>query len=744
MKNILYLVLIPFVLYSCDFFKDKNPLTFNKVAINSSEMSNLHIMKNVGWHNIIGGASIDSTTIFKEGEYSLFSHTRERYGQQMSSAAYTFNSENIQGDSIHLNAYFKAQPKDSMKVYLGISQVLATGKQLIDTIQVKKFSVDSSSWFQLKTFAKLDDSAVRIQLSYLVYGGGKIWTSNWHATIDNKPLGDFLEHSKVEKVVEDIEFNKSSTIDLETLTPQMMENLDVLGKVWGFLKYYHPTVIRDEYNWDYELFRILPKVATTKDKAERSKVLIEWIDGLGKFKNGEELKITDPEKYSRIIDLSWINDESIFDKNLIMTLNRIKNAERNKIFNYNVLSPSYGSTRNNEIEKRYSHIKWDDQGYRILTLFRLWNAVEYCFPYVELMDKPWRPLLKEYIPQFVEAKSKADYELSLIKLFSHVNESHGWINIPEHSLWDNHLVAHYWAQRAPFKMSKTDEGQVLVVETQCKELQRGDVVLKVEGRDIHDLVKEKASYIATSNESTLYRDVLPSILSYYPLPFVLTVERNGKEIHQKISSTLIANQNKVSLRSPESYNIQKQNIGYIDVSKTSADDIKKIMSENKKGVILDLRIYPNGAAFQTLLPLLTDDAYTYVWFSKNQSNHVGNYKFDSEYKTPANADYYKGKVAILVNEGTQSHGEFSVMAYSKAPQSVVIGSQTAGADGNIQTFYLPGNISITYTGLGTYYPDWGMCQRVGINIDIPIRPTVKGVSEGRDELLEEAIKYILR
>lgn len=113
-----------------------------------------------------------------------------------------------------------------------------------------------------------------------------------------------------------------------------------------------------------------------------------------------------------------------------------------------------------------------------------------------------------------------------------------------------------------------------------------------------------------------------------------------------------------------------------------------------------------------------------------------------EIKTEENPDYYKGKVAIVVNEGTQSHGEFSAMAYRKAPRSAIIGSQTAGADGNIQTFYLPGNISITYTGLGTYYPDWEVCQREGLKIDIPVRPTVKGVKEGRDELIEEAIKYI--
>lgn len=283
-------------------------------------MNSLDVMKDEGWYNIVGDASIDSITIFKDGEYSLFSQTRERHGRHMSLAMYTFNSEDIEGDSIYLSANFKSQLKDSANVYLGICQVSSIGEQLIDTIQVKKFDIDSS-WFELNTLAKLDDRTVRILFFYHILGEDKLWTNNWHATIDNKPLDPPLKQNAAE--VEDSESNKSSGITLETLTPEMLKNLEVLGKVWGFLKYYHPSVIQDKYNWDDELFRVLPNVVSAKDKLERSEALIEWIDGLGKFKNGEEFTIADPKKYSRIIDLTWLEDESIFDENLITLLRRV-------------------------------------------------------------------------------------------------------------------------------------------------------------------------------------------------------------------------------------------------------------------------------------------------------------------------------------------------------------------------------------------------------------------------------------
>jgi hypothetical protein len=103
---------------------------------------------------------------------------------------------------------------------------------------------------------------------------------------------------------------------------------------------------------------------------------------------------------------------------------------------------------------------------------------------------------------------------------------------------------------------------------------------------------------------------------------------------------------------------------------------------------------------------------------------------------------YKGKIVILVNEITLSQAEYTTMAFRTAPGAVVVGTQTAGADGNISPFSLPGGISTLITGIGVYYPDGGETQRVGIVPDIEVRPTVAGVREGRDEVLEKAIGII--
>ena len=83
------------------------------------------------------------------------------------------------------------------------------------------------------------------------------------------------------------------------------------------------------------------------------------------------------------------------------------------------------------------------------------------------------------------------------------------------------------------------------------------------------------------------------------------------------------------------------------------------------------------------------------------------------------------------------------MAFRAVPGAVVVGSTTAGADGNVSSFALPGGLSTMISGIGVFYPDKKPTQRIGIVPDVVVRPTVTGIRAGRDEVLEEALRQIL-
>lgn len=89
--------------------------------------------------------------------------------------------------------------------------------------------------------------------------------------------------------------------------------------------------------------------------------------------------------------------------------------------------------------------------------------------------------------------------------------------------------------------------------------------------------------------------------------------------------------------------------------------------------------------------------------------------------------HYSGRVVILVDETTQSSAEYHAMAFRQVPGAVVIGSTTAGADGNVSQIVFPGGLSTYFSGIGVFYPDGRPTQRVGIVPDIVIEPTIAGL-----------------
>lgn len=78
------------------------------------------------------------------------------------------------------------------------------------------------------------------------------------------------------------------------------------------------------------------------------------------------------------------------------------------------------------------------------------------------------------------------------------------------------------------------------------------------------------------------------------------------------------------------------------------------------------------------------------------------------------------------------------MALQTSPKVTVIGSPTAGADGNISEIPLPGGFITNLSGIGVYYPDGTNAQGVGVKIDQLVVPTIDGIKKGKDELLEAA------
>lgn len=100
---------------------------------------------------------------------------------------------------------------------------------------------------------------------------------------------------------------------------------------------------------------------------------------------------------------------------------------------------------------------------------------------------------------------------------------------------------------------------------------------------------------------------------------------------------------------------------------------------------------------------------------------------------------------MLIDEHAQSQAEHTALFFESArPDITFIGAPTAGANGDVTNMVLPGNIKVSFSGHGVRHADGRQLQRLGIQPTIMVKPTIKGILQGRDEILDAAVDFLKR
>ncbi|MGB3079913.1 MAG: S41 family peptidase [Saprospiraceae bacterium] len=603
----------------------------------------------------------------------------------------------------------------------------------------------TSDWKLYSVKLPYPENAKNIYIGALLSGTGQLWVDDFQVLIDGKdPLYAKVKKGTEYKAVHDKEFDKGSGIASITLSESKIQDLVLLGKIWGFIKYYHPAVADGEYNWDYELFRILPKFLEAKTMTERNSVLYKWISQLGKIKDSNDNKLnTDTIKI--LPDLAWIDSPDIEDK-LKSKLNEIRLAKRTESHYYIGLVPGVGNPVFKN-ENRYADMIYPDAGFRLLSLYRYWNIIQYYFPDKHLIGENWNNVLKEFIPKYLAASDTLDYKLTVLSLIARVHDTHA-------NIWgrDDVLSNYKGINYAPLEVSFI-ENKAVVTDYFDQDLgeksglKKGDIIEAVDNRRVDEIINEKLQYTPASNYPTQLREIANDLLRTNDSLLTIVYNHDGVSSPKQIEcfgSRKINPYMKYQKRDT-CFKLITPDIAYIYPGTIKNDYLPAIMPEvlKTKGLIIDFRSYPSDFIVFSLGKYLLSEPRSFVKFSNGSITTPGLFTMQKELKVgEKNEDYYKGKVVIIVNETTQSSAEYHTMAFRTVPGAMVIGSTTAGADGNVSQFYLPGGISTMISGIGVYYPDGKETQRIGIVPDIEIKPTIKGIKEGRDELLEKAIEII--
>ena len=533
---------------------------------------------------------------------------------------------------------------------------------------------------------------------------------------------------------------KGQNIENSKPNENEIKNFYNLCKVWGFLKYYHPNVAKGSFNWDEHLLTILPKIENAKNTQEISKIYIDWIDSLGDIKECKTCKtINSKDSFDKNFNLSWTQDRNVFSDELTKKLKYIEN-NRFQGKSYYISTASNGNIVV-ENEPEYKDFEYPSRNFRLLSLFKYWNTIEYFYPYKYLTDLNWDEVLLEMIPRFIDSKSEMEYHLAMLETVVKLDDGHGLFKT-------KFTIDFFGSKFIPAKL-KIIENKAIVTGfyndslSKINNIQIGDIIEKINDKSIKDIIEEKLKYTHGSNPKSKTRDTYYTIANGNTDSLVFYIERNGKKfiktIHRYPYDLIFKTNYK-----KEKYKIIENNIGYVDMSTLEMKDVDQMMKtfENTKAIIIDIRNYPNFIPY-LISNYLNSEKKDFVKIIIPDLKYPGKFIWKQNGVTGKNnKDYYKGKVVLLVNEETQSRAEFSVMCLQTANNVITIGSQTAGADGNLSFTEFIGGYKSFFSGTGIYYPDETITQRKGVKIDIEVNQTIKGIQEGRDEILERALEYL--
>ncbi|QVL33869.1 hypothetical protein KIH39_08175 [Telmatocola sphagniphila] len=405
-------------------------------------------------------------------------------------------------------------------------------------------------------------------------------------------------------------------------------------------------------------------------------------------------------------------------------------------------------------DKKYDEMHFPDAEYRLLALFRFWNVIHYFYPYMSLLDDDWDTILTRFIPKFESAANAREYELTVAELSTHVPDGHTGVSGPE-------LTKFFGDATVPIRLCYVEKVPVisqLLDEAMAKEagMHVGDVLVSVEGEPVNASMKRIGKYLPSSTAQWHEYVTLRRLLNGREGTAVKIGLLDG---NNKTTEVVLARKKKYLLQTPlhsedKIFRVLPGNIGYVDLERLTTGQVDAMFEEFKEteSIIFDLRSYPQGTAW-AIAPRLNlkgarNGALYYRQlldgFLKVDDDHLQDQGRVSFYQPLPKTDkwIYKGKTVTLIDERSISQAEHSGLYFEAACGTTFIGSHTAGANGDVTNFTLPGGLSVRFSGHEVRHVDGRQIQRIGLVPHIEVKPTIAGIRENKDEVLERAIKFL--
>lgn len=383
-----------------------------------------------------------------------------------------------------------------------------------------------------------------------------------------------------------------------------------------------------------------------------------------------------------------------------------------------------------------------DRATRLAAVALAWNVFQHFYPYFDVVDTDWPAALTAALSSAATDTDETRFLDTLRRLVAALHDGHGRV-------YNSGIPSHTYGP--PFAWDWIEGHLVITRIFEEKGLNPGDVVLSINGKPAATALAEVESLISGATPQwILYRGIQDLYLGNQGETMTLEIEpwaTPGKQIQVTVTrDTPIS-----SIQEPRPSKISELEPGifYVDLNAVSDGDILSAVPQlaQAQGIVFDMRGYPGKITNPaTLFSHISEQPVTSAWWNvpivmfpdqKEVQFQTSRWNF-----MPPQDPFLKGKKAFITDGRAISYAEscMGIVEYYRLAE--IVGGPTAGTNGNVNPFTVPGGYQIYWTGMKVLKHDGSQHHGIGILPTVPAARTRAGAASGVDELLQRALQIV--
>lgn len=379
----------------------------------------------------------------------------------------------------------------------------------------------------------------------------------------------------------------------------------------------------------------------------------------------------------------------------------------------------------------------------------VWGTFQHFHPYLDGIGAHWDDELRPALRRALRDPDGSDYRDTIAELVAKSRDGHGWVYGPPVPIGE-----------LPLHVALV-EGRVVVTGFAAgAPLRKGDIVERLDGALALDVLHDRERHTPGSPHLSEFRALnefgegAPDTIAR------LDLQRDGAT--EKIEVSRIRTPGRRYFFHPigefdfPSFAEVRPGVYYVNLPTLELPEFeaKLPLLADARGVIFDNR-YDGRKQLTSqvkqihqandVIPHLIDQriqASPMLTPQVSRPDRVGwTYKEDTWPVSPK-MPRLKGRIVFINDPAVVSYGETCMAMIADFHLATLIGAPTAGTNGNVNFIALPGEFHVMWTGMDVRKHDRSPFYTTGFAPDFPVARTLRAVAEGRDEYLEKAIEVI--